>query len=57
MAIAIIGGLIVSTLLSLLVVPAFYVVADRARTRMASFFARRRGEGKTATPESWAADS
>jgi len=29
MAIAVIGGLVVSTLLSLLVVPAFYVVADR----------------------------
>lgn len=31
MAIAVIGGLVVSTLLSLLVVPAFYVVVDRAR--------------------------
>ena len=30
MAIAVIGGLLVSTALSLLVVPAFYVVADRA---------------------------
>jgi multidrug efflux pump len=30
MAIAVIGGLVISTALSLLVVPAFYVVADRA---------------------------
>jgi hydrophobe/amphiphile efflux-1 (HAE1) family protein len=34
MAIAVIGGLIVSTLLSLLVVPAFYVVADRQAARV-----------------------
>jgi multidrug efflux pump len=34
MAIAVIGGLLVSTALSLLVVPAFYVVADRAVTRL-----------------------
>jgi multidrug efflux pump subunit AcrB len=32
MADAVIGGLILSTALSLLVVPAFYVVADRLRT-------------------------
>ena len=32
MAVAVIGGLVVSTALSLLVVPAFYVVADRAVT-------------------------
>jgi multidrug efflux pump subunit AcrB len=31
MAIAVLGGLSVSTLLSLVVVPAFYVVADRAK--------------------------
>jgi multidrug efflux pump subunit AcrB len=31
MADAVIGGLILSTALSLLVVPAFYVVADQAR--------------------------
>jgi multidrug efflux pump len=31
MAIAVIGGVIVSTLLSLFVVPAFYVLADRVR--------------------------
>jgi multidrug efflux pump len=34
MAIAIIGGLVVSTALSLLVVPCFYLVADRLRTRL-----------------------
>jgi multidrug efflux pump len=34
MAIAVIGGLIVSTALSLLVVPCFYLVADRWRTRL-----------------------
>ena len=44
MAIAIIGGIIVSTLLSLIVVPAFYVVADRAKTRLGAWFAKRRGE-------------
>jgi len=38
MAIAVIGGLVVSTAVSLLVVPAFYVVADRAT----GSFARRR---------------
>ncbi|HKR62687.1 MAG TPA: efflux RND transporter permease subunit [Thermoanaerobaculia bacterium] len=40
MAVAIIGGLVISTLLSLLVVPAFFVVADRAKTRLASLFHR-----------------
>ncbi len=44
MAIAIIGGIIVSTLLSLVVVPAFYVVADRMKGRVATFFAKRRGD-------------
>jgi hypothetical protein len=34
MAVAVIGGLVVSTALSLLVVPAFYVVADRAWNRV-----------------------
>jgi multidrug efflux pump len=42
MAIAIIGGLVVSTLLSLLVVPAFFVVADDAKTRLGELVARRR---------------
>jgi multidrug efflux pump subunit AcrB len=40
MAIAVIGGLVVSTALSLLVVPAFYLLADRGKQRLA---ARRRG--------------
>jgi Cu/Ag efflux pump CusA len=35
MAIAVIGGLIVSTVLSLLVVPAFYLVADRVKQGVA----------------------
>jgi len=35
MAIAVIGGLVISTGLSLLVVPAFYVVADRIAARLA----------------------
>jgi hydrophobe/amphiphile efflux-1 (HAE1) family protein len=34
MAVAVIGGLVVSTALSLLVVPAFYVVADRGWNRL-----------------------
>jgi hydrophobe/amphiphile efflux-1 (HAE1) family protein len=36
MAVAIIGGLVISTALSLLVVPAFFVVADRMKTRAAA---------------------
>jgi hydrophobe/amphiphile efflux-1 (HAE1) family protein len=39
MAIAVLGGLILSTLLSLFVVPAFYVISDRAK----QWIARRRG--------------
>ncbi len=46
MAIAVIGGLIVSTALSLLVVPAFYVVADRMLLRLK----RRRGAPAPAAP-------
>jgi multidrug efflux pump len=42
MAIAIIGGLIVSTALSLIVVPAFYVVADSMKQRLSGALARRR---------------
>jgi len=34
MAVAVIGGLIVSTVLSLVVVPCFYFVADKARNRL-----------------------
>ena len=33
MAVAVIGGLILSTALSLLVVPCFYMVADRLRSK------------------------
>ncbi|HNZ97338.1 MAG TPA: efflux RND transporter permease subunit, partial [Thermoanaerobaculia bacterium] len=36
MAIAVIGGLVVSTALSLLVVPAFYLLADRGKERLAA---------------------
>jgi hydrophobe/amphiphile efflux-1 (HAE1) family protein len=42
MAFAVIGGVVVSTMLSLLVVPAFYVVADRVKTRVAGALAGRR---------------
>jgi hydrophobe/amphiphile efflux-1 (HAE1) family protein len=42
MAAAVLGGLTVSTLLSLLVVPAFYVVTDRAKGRLASLLFRKK---------------
>jgi len=42
MAIAVIGGLIVSTALSLLVVPAFYVVAERWMDRVRERVRRRK---------------
>jgi hydrophobe/amphiphile efflux-1 (HAE1) family protein len=38
MAIAVLGGLVVSTVLSLLVVPAFYVIADRQVARVRGWF-------------------
>jgi len=44
MSVAVLGGLVVSTILSLLVVPAFYVVADRA-AGFASRLTRRRTTG------------
>ncbi|HEX2831412.1 MAG TPA: efflux RND transporter permease subunit [Thermoanaerobaculia bacterium] len=44
MAVAIIGGLIISTTLSLLVVPAFYVVADNLKTKVGSLFSRQHEE-------------
>jgi hydrophobe/amphiphile efflux-1 (HAE1) family protein len=50
MSIAVLGGLSVSTVLSLLVVPAFYVVADRMKTRLAGFFRRGPGEGDAGHP-------
>lgn len=40
MAIAIIGGIIVSTALSLLVVPAFFVVADNMKQKLSGLFSR-----------------
>ena len=44
MAVAIIGGLIISTALSLLVVPAFFVVADRLKTKLSATFGRKHEE-------------
>jgi len=44
MAVAIIGGLVISTALSLLVVPAFFVVADRLKTKLSGFFAKGEAE-------------
>jgi len=44
MAVAIIGGLVISTMLSLLVVPAFFVVADRAKTKLSGLFAKHEEE-------------
>ncbi|MDP9193568.1 MAG: efflux RND transporter permease subunit [Acidobacteriota bacterium] len=44
MAVAIIGGLVISTALSLIVVPAFFVVADRAKTKMSGWFAKKHEE-------------
>ncbi|RKH10835.1 efflux RND transporter permease subunit [Corallococcus sp. CA047B] len=43
MSIAVLGGLSVSTVLSLLVVPAFYVVADRYKTRLGRWLSRGKG--------------
>jgi multidrug efflux pump subunit AcrB len=42
MAIGVIGGMVVSTALSLLVVPAFYVLADRVGDRIRRFLSYRR---------------
>ena len=44
MSVAVLGGLSVSTVLSLLVVPAFYVVADRMKTRLGKRQGRGSGE-------------
>jgi hydrophobe/amphiphile efflux-1 (HAE1) family protein len=43
MAAAVLGGLTVSTILSLVVVPAFYVVADRTKGRLATLLFRKKG--------------
>jgi multidrug efflux pump len=40
MAVAIIGGLVISTALSLLVVPAFFVVADSVKTKLSTLTTR-----------------
>ncbi len=48
MAISVLGGLIVSTALSLLVVPAFYLLADRVKRRLG---ARRRPQAPEAEAE------
>jgi hydrophobe/amphiphile efflux-1 (HAE1) family protein len=53
MAAAVLGGLVVSTVLSLLVVPAFYVVTDRAKGTLASWLFRGK---KPETPETHAAE-
>ncbi|HYC93932.1 MAG TPA: efflux RND transporter permease subunit [Thermoanaerobaculia bacterium] len=44
MAVAIIGGLVISTALSLLVVPAFFVVADSIKAKLAALTHRQREE-------------
>ncbi|WP_164013714.1 efflux RND transporter permease subunit [Pyxidicoccus trucidator] len=41
MSIAVLGGLSVSTVLSLVVVPAFYVVADRMKTRLGTMMGKK----------------
>jgi hypothetical protein len=41
MAIAVIGGVISSTLLSLVVVPAFYLAIENAKSRIAGWFPKR----------------
>jgi hypothetical protein len=52
MAIAVIGGIAVSTALSLLVVPAFYLVTDRWLQRLKTRFrARKRGADLSQEPE------
>jgi multidrug efflux pump subunit AcrB len=45
MAVAVIGGLIVSTTLSLLVVPSFYVIADAGLERVRARWRARRAAG------------
>ena len=48
MAIAVIGGLVLSTTLSLLVVPAFYVLAERAVRKLRRLFRPKSGGGTEA---------
>jgi multidrug efflux pump subunit AcrB len=51
MAAAVLGGLILSTILSLIVVPSFYVVVDRAKQRLLSLAFRRKAEPVTNAAE------
>jgi multidrug efflux pump len=51
MAVAIIGGLVISTALSLLVVPAFFVVADRLKTKLSGWLPKRVEEETEAEAE------
>jgi len=51
MAIAVIGGVVSSTLLSLLVVPAFYVAVENAKGRLARLFGRRKPAERAAPAE------
>ncbi|OJH40294.1 efflux RND transporter permease subunit [Cystobacter ferrugineus] len=48
MSVAVLGGLSLSTVLSLLVVPAFYVVADRVKTRLGRRFGGSSGDAPVA---------
>lgn len=50
MAMAVIGGLTVSTALSLLVVPAFYVIADKFSARTSKLFAKKPKAGVEPPP-------
>jgi multidrug efflux pump len=50
MAVAIIGGLVISTALSLLVVPAFFVVADNVKTKLATIMHREHEEEAEEAP-------
>ena len=51
MAIAVLSGLVLSTGLSLLVVPAFYLVADRMKARLMGRRATKPVEPKPVEPE------
>ena len=51
MAVAVNGGVVVSTALSLLVVPAFYLLADRAKATLWAHRGRREPPGPAATAE------
>jgi multidrug efflux pump len=57
MAIAIIGGIIVSTMLSLLVVPAFYVVSDRMKNRFGTLLPRWKRADREPEPEPQTAEN